>query len=109
MSNEQHSGLRLLCGVDHRQQVFAQGGDRQATQTVVTAQGDDDDLRGLSGECAGQSGATTAQGFPRDAGVDDLIIELFLLQTFFQQRGPGAFLGNAVACRKRIAQDENFS
>ena len=53
---------------------------RQTTQAVVGAKGHDYDLWGVFSQCRGDARTASGGCFSRDAGIDDVIIELLLLQ-----------------------------
>jgi hypothetical protein len=102
------STCALLLGAgDDGGQVVAHLRHRQPAQAVVGAEGDDHHCGECLASAASMRVRPPAGGFSRDAGIDDAIIELLFLQAFGQQGGPGRVLANAVAGRKRIAEDED--
>jgi ABC-type multidrug transport system fused ATPase/permease subunit len=106
LPDQEHLRLVLLGAADDGAEVCTQLCHRQATQAVVGAESDDHHLRRVLVQRRGDACAAAGGCFSRDAGIDDAIIELFLLQASGQQGWPGRILADTVARGKRIAKDQ---
>ena len=91
---------------DHCVQVVAHGFYRQAAQSVVAAQGDDQQGRLVACQGGIKSAATAARCFARDAGIDDVIIETSRSKSLSEQGRPSRILPNTVTGRQRVAKDQ---
>ena len=106
-AGEHHPGPGRLRSINHGIQVVAHLCQWQATQTIIGAQGNDDDDGFVLTERRVQAGAPTSCGFAGDRQVGDAIIKVFFRQTFGEQGWPGLLRTNAVAGRKRVTHDQN--
>ena len=106
-AGEQDLGAGSLGGVDHGRQIVAHLADRQAAQTVVGAERDDDDGRLVLAQGGSEPGASAGRGFAGDRQVGNVIIKMFVAQALGEQGWPGLLRANAVAGRQRIAEDQN--
>lgn len=95
--------------VDHseqRRQIFLDGGERQAAQSVVRAELDEYDARSFRVEQRGQARKSARRGLAADARVDDAIPEPSVVDPPLQQCRPGAGDVDTVAGTQTVAEDE---
>src|SRR5208283_1548017 len=89
---------------DDCSQVGAHGCDRSAAQSIIGAKFDDYDGRMVLFESGSYAIFAAKRGFAADAGVDHLIIKLFLLQALLQKIDPARALRQAVAGGQTVAE-----
>lgn len=105
-ADQQDAGLAFAGGSNHGFQVGTHFGQRQAAQTIVGAEGNDDNPRAMSLQCGGQAGEATGSGFAGNAEVGNVIIQTLIAQALLQQGRPGGVGADAISGRERIANNE---
>ena len=100
LTDNKYFGLGFERRVGHCHEIVVHRADGQAAQAVIAAQCDDDDGRGMFRQRGIDARNSATRCFSRDAGIDDAIIQLLLVQPRFQQGGPGGIGANAIAGRE---------
>ena len=108
-ADEQRARPGRLGGIEHGGEVVAHLGERQAAQTVVGAEGDDDDGRLVALQGFRQAGTAAGGGLAGNRDIGDAIIEALFAQALFQQRRPGLFGTDAVTGGERVAHNQDGS
>src|SRR5271156_1546613 len=107
-SQQQYMGAGRRRQVHHVRQIGAHLRDRQGTQAVVAAQFQDDELGPVQRQGPRQAGQPARGGLAADAGVDDLVTVLLILEPRLQQRDPALFyVRQPVAGTDAVAEHEN--
>src|ERR1700688_4620476 len=105
---QQYLGARRRREVDHAQQIGAHLRDGQSAQAVIAAQFQNDDLGVMQVERPRQPREAACGGLPANAGVDDLVTVISILEPRLQQRHPALFYARQpVAGTDAIAEHEN--
>ena len=105
-ADEEYLRPRCTRRVDHLFQIGARLGNRQAAQSIVCTELEDDERRFVQLQGAGQSLHSTAGSFATHAGIDDRGYVPLFLQPFLQQRHPALAGAQAVTRTKTVPKHQ---
>ena len=106
-AHQQHAGTGFFGRQRHLMQVVFTHGQRQAAQSVVAAQLDDDVAWPVLRQQRAQARAAAGGGVAADAGVDHPCVQAFRTEFLFQQGNPAGAPAQAILGTQRVTQNQN--
>ena len=84
-------------GPDHLLKVVADNPEAESAQAIIGTEANDQKVRLMLGQQAGQAGASTRGGLARNAGVDQALWQSALTQALLEQEHPALLPVQAIA------------
>ena len=81
-------------------------GEGRTAQAIIGTEFDYDDRRMVLKQSGCDALASTGGGFSADAGIDDLILRMAVLQFLLQQIDPAGFTRNSISGREAVAENQ---
>lgn len=108
--SQQHSCLVSQAGLNDGFEIVSNRLDGGASQSIIAAEFDDDDIRAISFKGLLDAFAPAVRRFAADAVVDQICLRLRLrLQSLLQQADPSRILRQAIASGQAVAEHHNRS